>query len=130
MYSFYEFTQWSRAVLLAVTLSVALWGFRKTRRTVYIVFMVSAFAYGLAPSTPWIMRGLNHLQLTAEQRSMQDAMNQELQVLSAKYESLPYHEVPYLLHFPFGETLTLLAVVLLVKAEVNGKGRRGVQRRT
>lgn len=117
MYSFYQVAQWMSLIALLAAAVAAIYAWRCSRRRVYIFLLLACIGFALAPSTPWVMRALNQLELTKAERERQEAMTEEIIAVNEKYDPIPFAEVPYILYFPFGHIFLLIASIYFAKEE-------------
>ena len=116
----YEILPWLSVVIILASMAISVWGYLKSRKLGYILFLVAFLVYGLAVGNARV-RDMKNRPRTAEEREKMRLIEEEVRAIHEKYEPLPplYQGTltsPVLI-LPFGPALILLALILLVRQE-------------
>ena len=116
----YDILPWLSLVIILASMAVSVWGYVKSRKLRYIVFLVAFLLWGLAAGNARFQHMKNRPP-TADERERMRLIEEEVQAIYEKYEPLPpilqVPLTPPVLMLSFGPALILLGLILVVRQE-------------
>ena len=131
MFGIYRIAQWTSLLAILLTAVAAVCAFRWSGKRAYLFLLLASLGFTVAPTTPWVLRTLERLTLSEQERAQQEALMEEVLAVNEKYDPVPYVHVPFILRLPFGQVFLLFAALHFAaqerKSRTQSNANNGVQ---